>query len=413
MKKILSILLVVCISFSATAQEISSGTYKGFKVSDKDAFPDIINIHAVYSAARICNFSTTIEREKVPLTGRYHIIINSNKYVIANISNGLLEGEWTKYANGNQVVEKAFFKKGRYDGEFIVSNSDREIYTFKDGEMKHYIAYHPNGNLKVERNYENEKLDGAVKEYDNNGNLVEEVYFQQGKRHGKRVLVISSDEHTVTEHYNNGVLEGEYMSMYNDGRMIETGAYDAKGERTGKWTRWDKNGDLNSEIHYLNGKYHGEHKSYYKGKLSIKTEYADGRYHGQYVWYYDYPAVREEKNYKNGVYHGSFKQYTDDGKKLMSETIYENGERAVETRYYRTTDGDYTQSFFKDKQLVKSKLFDKNGKLKSLSLMNEKGDLVVVQEYNTAGKVIKTNRDYKKHASVTLKEDASGIIDVE
>jgi Uncharacterized protein conserved in bacteria len=414
MKKILSILLIICIAFPVAAQEISSGTYKGFKISkDKDTFPDIIDINAVFSAAKICNFKTNIENKKVPLSGRYHIIINNSKYVIANISNGILEGEWAKYTSNNQVIEKAFFKKGCYDGEFIISYSDREVYTFKDCEMKHYIAHYSNGKLKVERNYENEKLNGLIKEYYENGDLKEEVYYNQGKRHGKRVLVIDSDKHTEIEHYNNGVLEGEYTSAYNDGRMIETGTYDSKGEKTGKWTRWDRNGELNTEIHYLNGKYNGEHKSYHKGKLSIKSEYANGQYHGQYIWYFDYPAVREERNYKNGIYHGSFKYYTDDGKKLMSETIFENGERVIETNYYRTSDGDYTESFYQDKQVVKRKVYDKNGKLKSLSLLNEKGDLVVVQEYNTAGKATKTNKEYRKHNSLILKEDASGIIDIE
>jgi len=410
--KILSILLVIAACFSAVAQEITNGGYNGFKVSgNNDDFPDIIIISARFTTGGICIFSTTIDNKETPLTGRYHIIVRSDKYVIANINKGILEGEWTKYNSSNQVIEKAFFKKGCYDGEFHIYGNGRETYTFKDCRMTHYIAYHSNDKLKVERNYENEKLHGAVKEYNENGDLIEEVYYQNGKRHGKRVSVIYSDEHTVTEHYNNGVLEGEYMSAYNNGTMIEKGTYDANGKKTGRWTRWNRDGELNNEADYLDGKYHGELKSYHKNKLRTHIEYANGQYHGRYLLYYDYPAIREDIYYKEGVRHGSYKQYAETGK-LILETIYENSKKAVERIYHMPNDGS-TESFYQNGQVVKRKVYDKNGNVKSLSLLNEKGDLVVVQEYNTTGKVTKTNKDYRKNASITLKEDASGIIDIE
>ena len=118
------------------------------------------------------------------------------------------------------------------------------------------------------------------------------------------------------------------------------------------------------------------------------------------------------------------KYYTDKGE-LQKTYSYQEGMN-IETSYSPGYENaGYVEEYYKiDKKvgpnstststyLVKVKHYDKNGKLKSLSLMNEKGVMVVVQEYNASGKATKTNKDYKKHASFTLKEDASGVIDIE
>ena len=427
MKKILIVLLFVTTSFSVMAQEISTGGYKGFKISGmgSDDFPDIINIYAKFTPGGICVFSTYVDEKETMLTGRYHIIVRSDRYVIADIKNGILEGEWTKYSSNKSVLEKAFFKNGCYDGEFNLYNSGHEKYTFKDCRMVHYIAYHRNGKLEVERNYENEKLHGVVKTYDESGDLIEESSYNKGKLHGKRVQVIKSDDHTVTSHYNNGILEGEYVSMYNNGKMIKKGTYDSKGKKTGKWLDYDRDGELREEAVYLDDKYHGERRTYYEGALRSVTEFANGINHGKETLYKKYPVLREESVYVDGS-RELLKDYNDEGK-LRTETHYKNGDRVYRKEYYPdyeaagSVESFYQYNVIHDKGttsksgpfLVKEKTYDKNGKLKSLSLLNEKGEMVVVQEYNTSGAATKTNKEYKKNDLITLKEDASGIIDIE
>ena len=407
MKKILNILLLICVCLPIAAQDIKDGGYQGFKVGKGNNTPDIISIRVNSLSGDICRFSEYIKNEDKPLTGCYHIIIHRNKYIVANISKGVLEGEWTMYSY-DKVVEKATFKNGCYDGQRVRTYSDREIYTYKDCELQHYIAYHSNEQLKAERAYKNGKLHGEVKEYNEKGELVKEYNFANGKKHGKRVEV-GSNGYSTTANYDNDVQVGEYLAVFKNGNISEKGEYDSNGKKTGKWVLGHEDGNLREEAGYKDGKYHGEVRGYHLGKISTVTGYADGKRDGKYFLYYEYPAVREERTYKNGVLNDVSRDYHKNGT-LDFETIYDNGDRVIH-RSYRS-DG-YVESYYKKKEVVKTKRYDKDGKLKSLSLINEKGDLVVVQEYDTAEKVVKTNKEYKKHPSITLKEDASGIIDIE
>ena len=423
MGKILKILLFFCVCLPVAAQNIDDGVYQGFKIGkgNKSNVPDIISIQVSSMRGSTSHFS---DDKNKPLSGCFHIIIHRNKYIVANISKGVLEGEWTMYAYGDNVVEKAIFRNGCYDGEYVQTYGDREIYTFKNCELQHYIAYYSNGQLKVERIYENGKLHGEVKEYDETGKLIKESNFANGKRHGKQ-FEVGSNGYSETSSYNNGIQVGEYLAKFGNGDIAEKGEYDSEGKKTGKWIDNRDNGDPHEETNYKNGMYHGEVKKYANGKLYRLEEYVDGEKHGKEIMYYEYPVVREEKNYTNGDLDGAVKYYSNKGE-LQLEYFYQNGV-CLSKKEYILGYGNvgYTESFYQIEKRVgpgsvststyinKEKHYDKNGKLKSLSLRNEKGDMVVVQEYNTAGKVIKTNKNYKKHSSITIKEDASGIIDIE
>jgi len=422
MKKILSILLLFCTCLTVASQNIDNGVYQGFKVGKGNKNnPDIINIRANSLSGGVYRFS---EGKDKPLNGCYHIIIHRNKYIVANISKGVLEGEWTMYSNGDNIVEKAIFKNGCYDGELVRTYSDSETYSFRNCELQHYIAYHSNGQLKVERTYENGELHGGVKEYDKAGELIKELNFANGKKHGKQ-LEVSSNGYSTISNYNNDVQIGEFLYKFGNGNVAKRGEYDSNGKKTGKWIDNRENGNPHEETNYKDGEYHGEVKKYTNGKLYHLEEYANGKRHGKDITYYEYPVVREERNYINGERDGAEKYYNNKGE-LQTEYYYQNGAR-LSRKEYMSGHGDvgYTESFYQiDKRtgqgnastsnyIIKEKHYDRNGKLKSLSLRNEKGDMVVVQEYNTAGRVVKTNKDYKKHASITLKEDASGIIDIE
>jgi len=423
MRKVLNILLIFCFCLPLSVQALEEGVYQGFKV--KKGSKDIGDIISIKVSRSSKTYYYSDENDK-PLTGCYHIIVNSGKYVVANFSNGTRDGEWTKYMNyssGDKVVEKGFFKNGCYDGEYVESYSDRKIYRFKDCKQQHYIAYHSNGQLETEKFYEEGKLHGKVKEYDKKGELIKESEFVNGKKHGKW-LFIGYDGHSTLSHYENDIQVGEYVVTYRNGNIYEKGEYDSAGKKTGLWIRKEENGNLREEQNYLNGEYHGEVKKYNNGKLSRFEEYANGKRHGKDIWYREYPVMREERTYENGEIYGIEKYYYDNGE--LQLTYYHQEGMYIKTFYYQGYENaGYTESYYKiDKKvgpnstatstyMVKEKEYDKNGKLKSLSLLNEKGQMVVVQEYNTAGKATKTNKDYKKHTSFTLKENDSGIIDIE
>ena len=411
MKKLFAFILLISLCLTIEAQ-LDEGVYQGFKVMkmDKNSIPDIINIQVnKLSTAGVTSFS---EEKNKPLNGRYHIIIHKYKYIIADFSKGLPHGNWTLYSY-NKEAEKASFKNGKYDGEVHEYYDGHSITTLKEGVMQHHISYHPNGKLKVERFYENGRLNGEMKEYDNEGKLIREAHYLQGKRNGK-YMERNLDGYTSTSNYKNDVLEGEYVELFGNGQIAQKGSYDSSGKKTGRWVRYKNDGTLIEDVGYLDGVYHGEKRSYSQGELSSVTEYEKGKNHGKHIWYYSAnPKIkREEKNYVNNELEGPTKYYTDKGV-LYTEILYKKGKETLTREFDRNSGTIYAESTYKDGNIIRKKIYDNKGNLKLLRLVDERGSLVDVQEYNTNGTIIKTNKNYKKPASITVREDASGIIDIE
>ena len=335
---------------------------------------------------------TTIYREKKkPLNGCYYIEINGRRRtIIGNFSNGLLHGEWTEYMY-DDVYRKGTFNKGRYEGELhtyaFENRGLSSVITFNNGIRQHDISYHSNGKVEEERFFDDrEKLHGEVITYDENGKIVKEARYQHGSKQGKQMSTNSKGLREY-ENYNDGVPQGEYLCLFPDGNKQVEGAYASENIKTGKWTLWTGDGNIAQEEHYLNGKLNGEKKVYYaNGNPRSVGEYVDDKPNGRHLEYDEQNKISEEANYLNGVLDGIFIAYNEGT--MWRECLYKNGEILSEKEY-------------------------KNGKINVLRLLDDTGKLVDVQQYDTSGKSTYKNKNYKKHASITLKEDASGIIDIE
>lgn len=127
---------------------------------------------------------------------------------------GLLNGKAVKYRkNGIKKLEvnykdgflhgyDIFFNKRElmtYQGENDMGKSKKEwksCYYYSNDSLKKsyyrfglfkmadstYYEYHPNGKLKIIGNYSNHKKDGEWLYYDSYGNIIEKVYFIEGKK---------------------------------------------------------------------------------------------------------------------------------------------------------------------------------------------------------------------------------------
>ena len=412
LNRIITILLFGFIYYTATAQlQLDKSAYKGFPVvkNNKDEGPNLMDIYInSFPSQGIISFT---DNKKNPLNGCYHIIIHGEKYVIANIKKGLLEGESTLYWY-NKVGEKAYFKQGRYDGKRSSYYSGEEITTYKEGIIQHHIAHYKNGQLKEELFYENGKPHGDIKEFYEDGTLHRESHYLHGNQEGI-YMEKNSHGYTKVSHYKNGKLDGEYLEQYENGNIAQKGSY-ANDKKTGRWTRYTKEGHLIEEIDYLDDVLHGEKKIYNdNGILYMLTEYNHGKRNGKYLIYYSSnpEIIEKEENYKNNILDGITRYYSQKGI-LYVEILYRDGKEVLR-KDYDLMGILSIESTYRNNNVIREKIYDKNGKLKLLRLANEYGSLVDVQEYNTAGKVVKTNTEYKKPASIKLKEDASGIIDIE
>ena len=98
------------------------------------------------------------------------------------------------------------------------------------------------------------------------------------------------------------------------------------------------NGNVLSQIHYLDGKRDGSFRHWYKnGQLMNEGFYKNGKMIGTFISYYENGQIQNHGNYKyteSGVYSrkdGVWKYYHDNGK-IQSESIIKDG--VEELKFY-------------------------------------------------------------------------------
>jgi len=109
------------------------------------------------------------------------------------------------------------------------------------------------------------------------------------------------------------------------------------GQSEEKIEYWD-NGQVLSQIHYLDGKRDGSCRHWYKnGQLMNEGFYINGKMIGTFISYYENGQTQNHGNYKyteSGVYSrkdGVWKYYYDNGQ-IQSESIIKDG--VEELKFY-------------------------------------------------------------------------------
>jgi antitoxin component YwqK of YwqJK toxin-antitoxin module len=219
--------------------------------------------------------------------------------------NGLRQGSW-KFFYPNLVVQmegaflndkkNGFFKYYDSLGDLIevkrFTNGELEENTQELAQVEIKTEYHPNGTPKLTATYKNGVLEGVAREFDEEGRIVKGVVFQEGKVVAQGIV----DDR--------GRFQDTWKEFYPDGTLKAEGRY-RNGNRVGKWQFYFPNGALEQIGHFNN----------------------NGEHHGEWTWYYSNGQIHIEQNYEKGLQDGDFKEFADDGKTIISEGQYIEGER--------------------------------------------------------------------------------------
>jgi len=193
-------------------------------------------------------------------------------------ANGKRTGVWTKKFNNGKIRYKGQFKDGKEIGVFNF---------YSPLSSKHPIA---------------------IKKFEPNSNLVEVTYFtvqgvveSTGKMKGKIRIGLwkyyqeDGKKLLSTENYKNGVLEGEAITYYKNGKVAEALFY-KNGKLNGNTHRFASNGILLDDLNYVNGKLNGLAKYYnIKGKLIYTGNYKDGIKEGKWEYFENGKSVNVDK----------------------------------------------------------------------------------------------------------------------
>ena len=133
--------------------------------------------------------------------------------------------------------------------------------------------------------------------------------------------------------YKDGKKEGKWTTYYENGQIYEEVNY-KDGKEDGKWTGYYENGQIRLERNYKYGKKEGKWTGYYEnGQIWNEGNHKDGKLDGKVTGYYENGQIRGERNYKDGKYNGKWTMYHENGQ-IEEEVNYKDGKAEGLSKYY-------------------------------------------------------------------------------
>ena len=280
---------------------------------------------------------------------------------------GKQEGTAYEYSQDSVITAISNYKSGILQGYEKINQRDSE--NKKQGIWKEFYA---DLKVKKEQRFNDDSLDGYVKEYDKTGNLMSTKKFDNGRQILKAPEIANVE--VYREVFSDGTLkyEGVYSDgveigthfkykqkwqcdsslflrddtskiyvnrlvcrnvpvpdsaiEYFDGIVVARGAVDSVRNRIGIWSEFHNTGEFRGKGMYKEGNRIGEWEFYYaSGKLEQKGKYdKKGRTQGSWKWYYENGKLMREENYVNGKRDGELKDYDDEGNLAVQINFVDN-----------------------------------------------------------------------------------------
>lgn len=216
------------------------------------------------------------------------------------------------YINGQEVAEETLSSNG----------ATLEILgTIPDGEVK---EFNENGLVKTEAHYKNNKLNGALLRYEDDGTPLSREEYVAGALQGpaEYFTPVKNDVLHARCTYKNSFLEGERTVTHKNGSLRQQEQY-KHGRLNGKRTAYYTNGLKESEENFTDGKLNGERLLYFpSGALWYRENYNNGRLDGERIGYFASGKTRLEEFYTEGLLEGKRNVYAENGELLTSEEYH-------------------------------------------------------------------------------------------
>ncbi|MBK7668112.1 MAG: hypothetical protein IPJ32_12710 [Sphingobacteriaceae bacterium] len=343
----------------------------------------------------------------------YTCVFDTGQKIISRevFVNDIKQGVTKYYYRSGKVKQTLPYTAGKPEGISYEFNEDSviiAIYRYKQGVLQGlerinrldsegkkqgaWKEFYDDGKVKKESRFNDDVLDGYVKEYDTKESLTKINKYSLGKeiKNAPELAVVE----IFKQYYDDGTLkyEGPYADgyavgthyhyrqkfqcdsllfrrddstevwirkwicrnvpvpdsaiTYNEGIVIERGPVDSIRQKTGIWTEYHNTGEFRAKGLCAGGNRIGEWIFYYpNGKVEQKGLYdKKGRPKGVWKWYYENEALMREESYVNGKREGPMTDYGEDGKILTKGEYFDNLQEGIwvyETPEYKEI-GKYT-----------------------------------------------------------------------
>ena len=185
--------------------------------------------------------------------------------------------------------------------------------------------FYPNGQLRYEGQFKNDKCKGVFRYYDEQGNLKATNEFDKSGEKALNKTYAPNGRLMATGCYLNQKKEGEwkyYDPSSGQLRLVENN----KAGKVHGWSRLynPQNGALAEETQYVEGQPEGQCRKFSDtGILLQECQYRNGLLNGPTKSYYPSSVLKEEGQYADGQKVGVWKTYNEDGDIIAEEAFGE------------------------------------------------------------------------------------------
>jgi len=258
-----------------------------------------------------------------------------------NRKNHLLDSIWLFYSQSADTLKKINYLYGKKNGFYFTYNYEN--------------INKPEGYIFSKELFVNDKKEGKAYNYFDNNKVKMEINYLNGKKNGR------------TFEYNK---EGKIITIfeYNKDRLINReliNRIDENGDKQGIWKEFYEDSKVNIEKGYKDNKLEGYYKKYdKKGNLMLTLRYENG-------------VIVDD----NAV---------DDQEEIEIRKEYDNnGIIKFSGPYKRNTPVGIHREYSKDGEVINSKIYDNNGNIIAIGIVNEKGEKQGIWEnYYTSEKLL-------------------------
>lgn len=183
----------------------------------------------------------------------------------------------------------------------------------------------PNGRRQGEVPIVEGLLHGRAREWDIDGTLILEAFYEKGKQTGKETQWYNDGTVKALAFYENDLLHGKATEYHPNGLVRSEGVF-REGFEQGVHTWYFPDGSKEREVTFVDGKVAGYIREWHaNGELKMQAAYTAGEANGPWKEWYSNGGLRVDRHYSMGKEHGAFKLYTEDGY-LLEIAHYDEGE---------------------------------------------------------------------------------------
>lgn len=209
--------------------------------------------------------------------------------------------------------------------------------------------YYPNGKVKSLVNYNNGKLYGRSKTFNESGVLLTDFNYKDNARNGLCITYFPNGNTESSFMYDNDVIAGQYQTFTKEGKPIFNGTM-YNGLFTGTFNQYDENAMLKVSKTYKSDILDGTSTMYYpNGDVSAIIPFRNGLINGIVKRFNSSGIAEEELSYVNGLKCGicEYRDGDNSQRVIYKEVIPNDGEFGMSATIVKSNYDIYSGSKIK------------------------------------------------------------------